>query len=577
MNAPSNFQDTGATASTITWSWTDNSSNETGFSVWDGTTLVGQVDAGVTTWTETGLPAQSHTRYVKAQAVDGGAGTQAFDSATYSSGITGITNVTAAKEFLAVADSSGEIWAWEKTGPGTFGARVQLNTAATIASNVVGLAVADFNGDGLLDLCALDNDWYIYLVYRNSDVGALAASQFNAPIRVTERYVNSWGMDMAVNDIDRDGRPDVFASNNHEDLVYYLGKSDGKFTRKLLTWNALAMHDHPGTGSLRGCALGQFDGDQNVDLVYGESNSTTLYFWKGDGQGGFVYVGSQASVFPVADTYDIARADVNNDGYDDLLIPYNGAGNFRVYVAFGSSAGAFTQDGVADLNTAQMSSVATYNGITAWDVDDDGKTDVICASNGDGAANQPCYWYKGDGAGGFSQPGSNQISADTTTAAFYGGIAAPFNPKRFKIDTSAVSGGVFNLSDFTLGAGHTMFAVGSNPLTINVAANATVNGTLSLSGDHGGHGRWTSFGLTSTMSAGAGLAGGGAGGLGGQATAPAAGTDPSGGTTGGGAGVTNNGTPRGGGGGGYGTAGGDQVLGISGTGGLGGGVRGSPD
>jgi len=63
-DAPTAFAHSGNGLATITWTWTDNSDNETGFRV---DPPAGTVAADVTTWTETGLsPNTAYTRHVTA-------------------------------------------------------------------------------------------------------------------------------------------------------------------------------------------------------------------------------------------------------------------------------------------------------------------------------------------------------------------------------------------------------------------------------------------------------------------------------------------------------------------------------
>ncbi len=66
--APTGFSGTAVNCSTATWTWTDNSSNEEGFRIYDDSdVLQGTVDSNVTSWTEYDLHAeQTYTRYVVA-------------------------------------------------------------------------------------------------------------------------------------------------------------------------------------------------------------------------------------------------------------------------------------------------------------------------------------------------------------------------------------------------------------------------------------------------------------------------------------------------------------------------------
>lgn len=61
-NAPSNVTASAISHNAIRVNWTDNSSNETGFRIWNGNSTA-QVGSNITTYTETGIPPETYTCY----------------------------------------------------------------------------------------------------------------------------------------------------------------------------------------------------------------------------------------------------------------------------------------------------------------------------------------------------------------------------------------------------------------------------------------------------------------------------------------------------------------------------------
>lgn len=111
--APSGLSGTADSTTAITWSWTDNSSNETGFRVDDSSNnnKSGNLAAGTTSWQETGLSANtSYTRHVHAFNTAG-------DSSA-SNNATAVTQSSAPTSSNVTSDKS--ISTWYNTSSFTF-------------------------------------------------------------------------------------------------------------------------------------------------------------------------------------------------------------------------------------------------------------------------------------------------------------------------------------------------------------------------------------------------------------------------------------------------------------------------
>ena len=256
-----------------------------------------------------------------------------------------------------------------------------IANGATQLAHVDGLAGADFDGDGWVDLAALTNTGATtstLVILRNT------AGVFNV---VATRSI-TWSRSIITADIDADGRPDVIserdilrnttsgwtvvsnvsppAINPAEvatadvdldgdlDLVY--GGFQGVAVVHVITQGAFNI----GTqmvqwgGQLLLVGLGDVDGDSRPDLV-AQSNYTGTHLFLNDATGGFV----DSRTF---DLVSDALADVDGDGKLDLI----GAGISRGH-----------GDGTFDAPTPLDTDRNYFAGATPTDFDRDGDLDIF--------------------------------------------------------------------------------------------------------------------------------------------------------------------------------------------------------
>jgi Bacterial Ig-like domain (group 3)/FG-GAP-like repeat len=182
------------------------------------------------------------------------------------------------------------------------------------------LVVADFNGDGRVDVAVTnDDDGTVSVLISNGDgtffnaPGSPVPSGNYAPCPIVAADFNGDGIvDLAVANFTPDSGQTV------SNVVILLGKGDGSFT------NA------PGSPVLVGLypfamVAADFNQDGNTDLAvddYGEiSDPTTqsLTLLLGDGKGGFSVAGAATQLGD--SPQDLAPGDFNGDGTIDLAVP----------------------------------------------------------------------------------------------------------------------------------------------------------------------------------------------------------------------------------------------------------------
>ena len=215
---------------------------------------------------------------------------------------------------------------------------------------------------------------------------------------------DSEAFDVAVADVNRDGKPDLIVANSGNiftndggSVAVLLGNGDGTFQP--------AVAYSSGGGDVMAVAVADVNGDGNPDLLatdYWGYPANTVSVLLGNGDGTFqpaVTYGSGG-----ASPTSIAVADLNGDNKPDLVVANqcfadcSGAGS--VAVLLGNGDGTFQPAVAYDPGGTEPDAVAVA------DVNGDGKLDIVVANaggsvavllgNGDGTF-QPAITY---GAGG---------------------------------------------------------------------------------------------------------------------------------------------------------------------------------
>ncbi len=227
-------------------------------------------------------------------------------------------------------------------GDGTFGAQaVSLSTG-----NPTGLAAADVNGDGALDVLVVDEQEDTVEVRLGHGDGTLAEAVSYASAGRPRR--------VAVGDVDGDGALDLVTVNEQSDVVRVLtGVGDGSF--------GAAVSHSVGNGP-RALALADLDGDGDLDIATADRLDDTVTVLLGDGAGGFGVGTSHPVVFAVE---RLVAADLDADGDPDLVASEDDAG---LVVLESDGAGGF----------ASAIVVAPAEGAPeVFDVDGTGTPDIV--------------------------------------------------------------------------------------------------------------------------------------------------------------------------------------------------------
>jgi Bacterial Ig-like domain (group 3)/FG-GAP-like repeat/FG-GAP repeat len=250
-------------------------------------------------------------------------------------------------------------------GDGTFEAAV----AYSAGSDILSLAIADVNGDGKLDVIALDeidggiNHSAVSVLLGNGDGTLGAAVTYELAAGGTA------ALSLAAADLNGDGKPDLVATDADNRgnglIIVLLNKGDGTFPSQVT---------YPSGGDGGSVVLGDVNGDGKLDAIVGIlSESVSVLFGNGDGTFG------KATVYPtgLASPASVAMGDFNGDGTPDLAIA-NGVPSGKVAVLLNNGHGTFQPPVIYRTEGRNAFSVAVGN------LEPGAKPDLVVADGCDG-------------------------------------------------------------------------------------------------------------------------------------------------------------------------------------------------
>jgi len=281
-------------------------------------------------------------------------------------------------------------------GTGTFtdapGSPVAMAASpSTNGSRPTSLASGHFNEDAHLDL-AVGN--------RNSGTLTILLGSASGSFTTHANYTGIASVyAIGSGDFDGDGKADIATLDNNSSAVrLFRGLGGGNFAA--FAGSPMSV---TGVSNLRGIAIGQMVGNANVDIAVTGAGSDNIGVLRGNGDGTFVLqsthaVVSDASASPV----DVVRADLNADGFADLVVTTlasRGSGgdppspHSRAAVLLGSASGyaAVTHHWLG----------ADLSGIAVADVNRDLIPDLIGSNAAWSFSGSVAL---GNGTGGFAAP-----------------------------------------------------------------------------------------------------------------------------------------------------------------------------
>ena len=288
-----------------------------------------------------------------------------------------VTSTTAIQSTTGGKLSRGQVFQFT-TGVGGSG-RGNFNTPPpatspdpTVGDSPFSVAMGDVDGDGDIDMVTANFGSNTVSVRLNNGSG-----YFTAPATNPDPTVGNKPSDLALGDVDGDGDLDLVTANYNDNTVSVrLNNGAGNFTPP-------ATNPNPAVGTVAGSnpvdvALGDVDGDGDLDLITivtkfdpASFNGNLVSVRFNNGSGNFTPTNADLP-FEGYPT-SVALGDVNGDGYLDLVIGSITSTGGIVSVRLNNGGGTFTAP-----PTNPDSNVGIYpSSIALGDVDGDSDLDLV--------------------------------------------------------------------------------------------------------------------------------------------------------------------------------------------------------
>jgi hypothetical protein len=287
-------------------------------------------------------------------------------------------------DFVGVVGVSGEIpptpSARRNDGSGMFGAFEVVQPDA-LPGELTALVASDADGDADADLLAafrVGHERHVG-VYLNDGTGAFGPPT-TYPLGLSSDVASP--AHLVVGDVDNDGDADVVAT----DELDVPGPGGETVTR---TFAMVGLNNGTGAFAAAGApidiaspgeiwaltpTLTDLDDDGNLDLAVGGGGSITTLL--GDGTGGFA--GPQRNQIPDTRTIDhVAAADIDEDGYPDVIGFNGGLDATSGVVAFSDGAGGIADVHIVGSGTRLGSDGTPAREVEITDLEGDGDPDVL--------------------------------------------------------------------------------------------------------------------------------------------------------------------------------------------------------
>jgi 6-phosphogluconolactonase (cycloisomerase 2 family) len=268
-----------------------------------------------------------------------------------------------AKDLVVVNNASNSCSVFRNTSTAGTLAFVHIQTFSC-GVNPRGVALRDLNDDGKADLVITNSGTNTFSVFLNTSSGvgviSLATNVDYSP------GAQPTGIDIA--DIDGDGKPDVVIANYSAASVSVLRNTTSSGTLSFAAKVDLTTGSNPNS-----VVLADFDKDGKTDIATANYGSNSMSVLQNTSVAGSISFASKVDYSSGSNPFKISAADLNGDGWVDLIVSNVFDANVSV---FRNSSGTFA----AAVNYAVGSQP---RGLVIADVDSDGKPDISTGNYND--------------------------------------------------------------------------------------------------------------------------------------------------------------------------------------------------
>jgi tetratricopeptide (TPR) repeat protein len=242
----------------------------------------------------------------------------------------------------------------------------------------------DYNNDGFQDLVILKEGANI--LYKNTGEGSFVDATLKA--KIGDRSNGNMSLFF---DFDHDGDLDLFIARRDSNLLYR-NNADETFTEQAKKSNLSG-----GRLNSTDAAFGDFDEDGDIDLFV-VNNDGPNALNSNQRQGIFRDVAQGSGLTTEAGSDAVTAGDYNNDGFLDLFVASQKAGNSRLYRNQGD--GSFKTDSQSQELNQTLQDVRVFDA-SFMDFDNDGFLDLLVVGEPDKKGIQGVSIFHNDGSGKF--------------------------------------------------------------------------------------------------------------------------------------------------------------------------------
>ncbi|AUX34870.1 MULTISPECIES: FG-GAP-like repeat-containing protein [Sorangium] len=265
--------------------------------------------------------------------------------------------------------SNGSISVYRNLGPSAPGTFDTPTSFTTGTPGSVHLCAGDFDHDGVADIATTS--------VTQSQVSVLLGTgggSFGAPTLIAIAATGGVQSSIACRDLNGDGFSDlVVTSPSAARLSILINQGNGSFA-------APVAYTNSANGQTAGIAFGDADGDGTLDILSNGAAGAYLYFFKGNGDGTVASgVRSATGASAIANSaLGVVAGDFNGDGkLDAYILVTTSSGGVRPMT--GDGGGGFTSGPVVPTGTSPGP-----NAIAVADLDGDGYDDLVLTNRGSG-------------------------------------------------------------------------------------------------------------------------------------------------------------------------------------------------
>ncbi|WP_437284977.1 FG-GAP-like repeat-containing protein [Sorangium sp. So ce406] len=265
--------------------------------------------------------------------------------------------------------SDGSISVYRNRGPSAPGTFDTPTSFTTGTPGSIHLCAGDFDNDGAADIATTS-----VALNQVSVIMGTAGGSFGAPTLISIASTGGVQSSIACRDLNGDGFSDlVVTSPASARLSILINQGNGSFAAPVAYTNAV-------NGQTAGIAFGDADGDGTLDILSNGAAGRYLFFFKGNGDG-TVAIGLQSAAGSSAianSALGVVASDFNGDGkLDAYILVTTSSGGVRPMT--GNGNGTFASGPVVPTGTSPGP-----NAIAVADLDGDGYDDLVLTNRESG-------------------------------------------------------------------------------------------------------------------------------------------------------------------------------------------------